>query len=57
MELDPHYDDYDYPTADSEACEGHIGNLTSAQQAKLQDLRSALVQEGYTSRLDTLTLV
>lgn len=57
MELDSQYDHYDYPTADPEACEGHIGHLTSAQQAKLQDLRSALVQEGHTSRLDTLTLV
>lgn len=57
MEPQPSQDHYDYPTEDPEACEGHIGHLTSAQQAKLQDLRSALAQEGYTSRLDTLTLV
>ncbi|CAN8096800.1 unnamed protein product [Discula destructiva] len=57
MELDSVYDVYDYPVADPEGCEGHIGHLTSAQQAKLQDLRSALAQEGYTSRLDTLTLL
>lgn len=57
MELDSQHDQYGYPTADPEACEGHIGHLTSAQQTKLQDLRSALVDEGYTTRLDTLTLV
>lgn len=52
------YDRYDYPVADPEAREGHTGNLTSAQQTKLEDLRSALVAEKFdTKRLDTLTLV
>lgn len=57
MEPDSQYDHYEYPATDPEAPEGHIGHLTSEQHARLQDLRSALVQDGYTSRLDTLTLV
>lgn len=57
MELVSAYDHYDYPTVDPDESEGHIGHLTSAQQVKLQELRSALVQEGFTSRLDTLTMV
>lgn len=52
------YDLYDYPIVDPAAREGHIGNLTPAQQTKLDDLRAALVAEKFDSkRLDTLTLV
>lgn len=52
------YDHYDYPIVNPEARQGHFGNLTSAQQAKLEDLRSALVADKFDAkRLDTLTLV
>lgn len=57
MGFDTPYNDYDYPSVDPEGGEGYHGHLTSEQEAKLQDLRSALVKEGYTDRLDNLTLV
>lgn len=57
MELDPKYDDYDYPTTAPVAQEGHPGHLTPQQQAQVSQLRLMLESEGYTKRLDTLTLV
>lgn len=57
MELDPKYDDYDYPTTAPVAQEGHPGHLTAQQQAQVTQLRMMLESEGYTKRLDTLTLV
>jgi hypothetical protein len=57
MELDPKYDDYDFPTTSPEAGEGHPGHLTSSQQAQVSQLRLLLEAEGHTQRLDTLTLV
>lgn len=57
MELDPKYDDYDYPTTAPVAMEGHPGHLTPQQQAQVSQLRLMLESEGYTKRLDTLTLV
>lgn len=57
MELDPKYDDYDYPTTTAEVRPGFPGHLTAAQQAQVHQLRLMLEAEGYTQRLDTLTLV
>lgn len=57
MELDPKYDDYDFPTTAPVAQEGHPGHLTPQQQAQVSQLRLMLESEGYTKRLDTLTLV
>ncbi|ORY67209.1 phosphatidylinositol-phosphatidylcholine transfer protein [Pseudomassariella vexata] len=57
MELDPKYDDYDFPTTAPEAGEGHPGHLTSQQQAQVSQLRLLLESEGFTQRLDTLTLL
>jgi hypothetical protein len=57
MELDPKYDDYDFPTTAPEAREGHPGHLNGAQQAQVHQLRLMLEAEGFTQRLDTLTLV
>lgn len=57
MELDPKYDDYDFPTTAPEQREGHPGHLTAAQQAQVHQLRLMLESEGFTQRLDTLTLV
>lgn len=57
MELEPKYDDYDYPTTAPDAQEGHPGHLTPQQQAQVTQLRLMLESEGYTKRLDTLTLV
>lgn len=57
MELDTKYDHYDYPTTAPVAKPGHPGHLTDAQQAQVHQLRMMLESEGYTKRLDTLTLV
>ena len=57
MQLDPKYDDYDYPTTSPEAQSGHPGHTTKEQDAQVFQLRSILEQEGYTDRLDTLTLL
>lgn len=57
MELDPKYDDYDYPTITPEVIPGFPGHLTAAQQAQVHQLRLMLESEGYTQRLDTITLV
>ncbi|KAL1988128.1 hypothetical protein VTN96DRAFT_658 [Rasamsonia emersonii] len=55
--LDPKYDDYDYPTTAPEVKSGHPGHTTPEQDAKVVQLRSMLEQLGYTERLDTLTLL
>jgi hypothetical protein len=57
MELDPKYDDYDFPTVAPVAQSGHPGHLTPEQQAQVHQLRMILEAEGYTKRLDTLTMV
>lgn len=57
MELDPKYDDYDFPTVSAVDLPGHPGHLTPEQQAQVHQLRLMLEAEGYTQRLDTLTLV
>ncbi|ETS85252.1 Sec14 cytosolic factor [Pestalotiopsis fici W106-1] len=57
MQLDPKYDDYDFPTTAPEAQSGHPGHLSEEQQAQVVQLRLMLEQEGYTQRLDTLTLL
>ncbi|KAI0382430.1 CRAL-TRIO domain-containing protein [Hypomontagnella monticulosa] len=57
MELDPKYDHYDYPTTAPVAKSGHPGHLNEAQQAQVHQLRMMLESEGYTKRLDTLTLL
>lgn len=57
LELDPKYDNYDFPTTPPRAQNGHPGFLTAQQQAQVHQLRLLLESEGYTDRLDTLTLV
>jgi hypothetical protein len=57
LELDSKYDDYDFPTTAPVAQNGHPGFLTAQQQAQVHQLRLLLEKEGYTKRLDTLTLV
>ncbi|KAI1431244.1 CRAL-TRIO domain-containing protein [Xylaria sp. CBS 124048] len=57
MELDPKYDNYDFPTTSIETREGHPGHLTALQQAQVHQLRMMLETEGYKQRLDTLTLL
>ncbi|KAK6062508.1 Sec14 cytosolic factor [Seiridium cupressi] len=57
MQLDPKYDDYDFPTTAPEAQSGHPGHLSEQQQAQVSQLRLMLESEGYTQRLDTLTLL
>lgn len=57
MDLNPKYDDYDFPVKAPEKQDGHAGYLTEDQIAKLHQLRMMLEAEGFTARLDTLTLV
>lgn len=57
MELDPKYDDYDYPTTSPETKGGHPGHTTKEQDAQVHQLRGMLEQAGFKDRLDTLTLL
>lgn len=57
LQLDSKYDAHDYPTTAPVAQNGHPGYLTPAQQAQVYQLRLLLESEGYTKRLDTLTLL
>ncbi len=57
LKLDPAYDDYDFPTTSATKQSGHPGHLTLEQEAQVFQLRMKLEQDGYTERLDTLTLV
>lgn len=57
LELDPKYDNYDYPTTSATPQSGHPGYTTAEQDAKVHQLRMMLEQGGYKERLDTLTLV
>ncbi|KAL5338646.1 CRAL-TRIO domain-containing protein [Aspergillus crustosus] len=51
------YDDYDFPITAPEAQVGHSGHTTPEQDAKVEQFRTELEAEGYTERLDTLTLL
>lgn len=57
MALDPKYDHFDFPTTSPGAHSGHPGHTTPEQDAQVHQLRLKLEQDGYTERLDTLTLV
>ncbi|KEY65368.1 hypothetical protein S7711_04266 [Stachybotrys chartarum IBT 7711] len=57
MDLDPKYDNYDFPLNAEQGQPGHAGFLTSEQIAQVHQLRLMLESEGYTDRLDTLTLL
>ena len=57
LKLDPKYDHHDYPTTAPESQPGHPGHTTPEQDAQVYQLRTQLEREGYTERLDTLTLV
>lgn len=57
MDLNPKYDDYDFPYEAKEPQNGHPGHLTEEQIAQVHQLRMLLEAEGFTDRLDTLTLV
>ncbi|KAH8673346.1 phosphatidylinositol-phosphatidylcholine transfer protein [Xylariales sp. PMI_506] len=57
MELDPKYDDYDFPVVAPEPMKGHPGYLTTQEEAQVHQLRLMLEAEGFTQRLDTLTLL
>jgi hypothetical protein len=57
MKLDPKYDHYDYPTTSPNKQSGHPGHTTPEQDAQVYQLRMKLEADGYTERLDTLTLV
>jgi hypothetical protein len=57
MKLDPKYDHYDYPTTSPNQQSGHPGHTTPEQDAQVYQLRMKLEADGYTERLDTLTLV
>jgi hypothetical protein len=57
IQLEPKYDDYDYPTVSENAHPGHPGHTTPEQDAQVHQLRMKLESLGYKERLDTLTLV
>lgn len=57
MDLNPKYDHYDFPHKSAEPQDGHAGHLKEQQIAQVNQLRMMLEAEGYTERLDTLTLV
>lgn len=57
MDIDPMYDDYDYPTTATVPQNGHAGHLKPDQIAQVHQLRAMLKAEGCTDRLDTLSLV
>ncbi|KAK7527956.1 CRAL-TRIO domain-containing protein [Phyllosticta citriasiana] len=57
LKTNPKYDDYDFPTVPADPLPGHPGNLTPEQEKAVEDLRAALEKEGYTERLDTLTML
>ncbi|CAM1509092.1 Fc.00g028310.m01.CDS01 [Cosmosporella sp. VM-42] len=57
MDINPKYDDYDFPTQAAQKQDGHAGYLTEAQIAQVHQLRMMLEAEGLTDRLDTLTLL
>ncbi|EMC99951.1 hypothetical protein BAUCODRAFT_30373 [Baudoinia panamericana UAMH 10762] len=57
MELDPKYDNYDFPTTSPDPRPGHPGHTTKEQDAAVHQLRMMLEQEGYKERLDTLTML
>lgn len=57
MELDPKYDQYDFPTTAPVAQSGHPGHTTKEQDAAVHQLRQKLEADGYKERLDTLTLL
>jgi hypothetical protein len=57
IQLDPKYDDYDFPIVAPVKVNGHPGHLTTEQNAAVKQLRESLEKQGYTDRLDSLTLV
>lgn len=56
-QLDPKYDDYEYPVVAPTPQNGHPGHTTPEQDAQVFQLRAMLEAEGYTKNLDTLTMV
>lgn len=57
IDLDPKYDDFDFPIVAPVKANGHPGHLTDEQNAAVKTLRESLEKQGYTDRLDSLTLV
>lgn len=57
IDLDPKYDDFDFPIVAPVKANGHPGHLTPEQNAAVKQLRESLEKQGYTDRLDSLTLV
>lgn len=57
LQLDPKYDDYDFPITAPKPLAGHPGYTTPEQDAQVFQLRSQLEAAGITDQLDTLTLV
>ncbi|OLL22335.1 Sec14 cytosolic factor [Neolecta irregularis DAH-3] len=51
------YDISTYPQTNPEAAPGHPGNTTPEQEDKVEQLRSELIEAGYTERLDHACLL
>ncbi|KOS18088.1 Sec14 cytosolic factor [Escovopsis weberi] len=57
LQLSEKYDDYDFPVTPKDPQPGHYGNIDEVQAASVEQLRLMLEAEGYSERLDTLTLL
>ncbi|KAH8149993.1 uncharacterized protein LAJ45_06146 [Morchella importuna] len=57
LKLDPKYDHYTFPTTNPATGPGHPGHTTPEQDALVVKFREELEKEGYTERLDTITLL
>ncbi|KAI0015824.1 Sec14 cytosolic factor [Xylariomycetidae sp. FL0641] len=57
MKLEPKYDNFEFPTTSVDTRSGTPGHLDAGQQAQVDQLRMMLEGEGFTSGLDTLTLL
>jgi hypothetical protein len=57
MSLDSKYDNFTFPATNPESGAGHPGHTTPEQDEKVVQLRKELEEEGYSDRLDTLTML
>ncbi|KAI5816607.1 putative phosphatidylinositol transporter [Pyronema omphalodes] len=57
MAVDSKYDVFTYPTTNPESGAGHPGHTTPEQDELVAQLRKELEADGFTERLDTLTLL
>lgn len=57
MDTTSKYDNYHFPTTNPNSGAGHPGHTTPEQDEKVVQMRKEIEAEGYSERLDTLTLL